>query len=63
MKAELKHRSSSFLPVYRRCDLLHTILSTNLTADMLKVSKFQNDSMKSSFLPKYETKIIRISAL
>ena len=28
----------------------------------LKVSKFQNEFMKSSFLPKYESKIVRISA-
>ena len=30
---------------------------------MLKVSKFQNEFMKSSFLPKYEPNIVRISAL
>ena len=29
----------------------------------IKVSKFQNEFMKSSFLPKYESKIVRISAL
>ena len=29
----------------------------------LKVSQFQNEFMKSSFLPKYEQKIVRISAL
>jgi hypothetical protein len=29
----------------------------------LKVSKFQNEFMKSSFLPKYERKIVKISAL
>ena len=29
----------------------------------LKVSKFQNEFMKSSFLTKYERKIVRISAL
>ena len=29
----------------------------------LKVSKFQNEFMKSSFLPKYEPNILRISAL
>ena len=28
----------------------------------LKVSQFQNEFMKSSFLPKYEQKIVRISA-
>ena len=30
--------------------------------DFLKVSKFQNEFMKSSFLPKYEPNIVRISA-
>ena len=30
---------------------------------LLKVSKFQNEFIKSSFLPKYEQKIVRISAL
>ena len=29
----------------------------------LKVNKLQNEFMKSSFLPKYEQKIVRISAL
>jgi hypothetical protein len=29
----------------------------------LNASKFQNEFMKSSFLPKYEPKIVRISAL
>ena len=33
------------------------------TLNTLKVSYFQNESMKSSFLPKYERKIVRISAL
>ena len=30
---------------------------------LLKVSKFQHEFMKSSFLPIYELKIVRISAL
>ena len=30
---------------------------------LLKVSKFQNEFMKSSFFPKYEQKIVRIFAL
>ena len=30
---------------------------------LLRVSKFQNEFMKSSFLPKYEQKIVRITAL
>ena len=30
---------------------------------LLKVSKFQNEFMKSSFLPKYEQKIVKVSAL
>ena len=29
----------------------------------VKVSKFQNEFMKSLFLPKYEPKIVKISAL
>ena len=33
-----------------------------LTKKLLKVSYFQNESMKSSFLPKYEPKIAGISA-
>jgi len=28
---------------------------------LIKVSKFQNELMKSSFLPKYEPKFLRIS--
>ena len=32
-------------------------------AAILKVSKFQSEFMKSSFLPKYEPKIVRISAM
>ena len=35
----------------------------NAVNSILKVSKFQNDFMKSSFLPKYEQKILMISAL
>ena len=31
--------------------------------DQLKVRQFQNEFMKSSFLPKYEQKIVKISAL
>jgi hypothetical protein len=30
---------------------------------LIKVSKFQNEFMKSSFLPKYEPNIVKISAL
>ena len=30
---------------------------------IIKVSRFQNEFIKSSFLPKYEPKIVRISAL
>ena len=30
---------------------------------VVKVSKFQNEFMKSLFLPKYEQKIVRISTL
>ena len=38
-------------------------LSNQLSNWILKVSKFQNEFMKLSFLPKYEPKIVRISAL
>ena len=34
-----------------------------LNTYLLKVSKFQNESMKSSFLPKYESNIVRFSPL
>ena len=30
---------------------------------LFKVRQFQNEFMKSSFLPKYEPKIVKISAL
>ena len=49
----------------RICQFLVTPISysTNvLKPSLLKVSKFQNEFMKSSFLPKYERKIVRISA-
>ena len=36
---------------------------TGMQKFILKVSKFQNEFMKSPFLPKYERKIVRISAL
>ena len=32
-------------------------------ASLIKVSKFQNEFMKSSFLPKHEPNIVKISAL
>ena len=35
----------------------------NTGLNALKVSKFQNDFMKTSFLPKYERKIVRVFAL
>ena len=31
--------------------------------DLIKVSKFQNELMKSSFLPKFERESVRIPAL
>ena len=37
--------------------------STSYFVMALEVSKFQNEFMKSSFLPKYEPNIVRISAL
>ena len=37
---------------------------TNASVNLvIKVSEFQNEFMKSSFLPKYEPNIVRISAL
>ena len=39
------------------------ITESNGVLDMLKVKQFQNEFMKSSFLPKYEPKIVKISAL
>ena len=38
-------------------------VKNNETVCPLKVSKIQNEFIKSSFLPKYEPKIVRISAL
>ena len=35
----------------------------NIDHDQVKVSYFQNEFIKSLFLPKYERKIVRISAL
>ena len=34
-----------------------------MALEQIEVSKFQNEFMKSSFLPKYEPKFVRISAL
>ena len=39
------------------------IRSAGKSDKLLKVSKFQNEFMKSSFLPKYEPKIVSISTL
>ena len=36
---------------------------SNCSRLLLKVRQFQNEFMKSSFLPKYERKIVKISAL
>ena len=44
----------NFDPIY------YPTTTTNL---LLKVSYFQNEFMKSSFLPKYEQNIVKISAL
>ena len=45
--------------------ILHIVMMSKIGKKMsrLKVSQFQNEFMKSSFLPKYERKITRISAL
>ena len=39
------------------------IMFESVKSWLLKVSKFQNELMKSLFLPKYERKFVRISAL
>ena len=44
-------------------DLFNIFLILSGRVTYLKVSKFQNEFMKSSFLPKYKQKIVRISAL
>ena len=49
--ADAKHLSTSVMS----SGIVKTIL--------LNVSKFQNEFMKPSFLPKYEQNIVRISAL
>ena len=60
------HCPSSFEAVLFNVDL--TVIQTNALYNWhcydqsLKVSKFQNEFMKSLFLPKYEPKIVRISA-
>ena len=41
----------------------HSKVLNNSLPFELKVNKFQNEFMKSSFLPKYEQKIVRTSAL
>ena len=51
------------------CELLQDvevaghIFESFIKSLILKVNKFQNESMKSSLLPKYGRKIVRISAL
>ena len=40
-----------------------TDLHCGVVLALLKVRQFQNEFMKSSFLPKYERKIVRISSL
>ena len=45
-----------------RTHVLSMIRNVNILC-ILKVSNFQNEFMMSSFLPKYEQKIVKISAL
>ena len=46
---------------------LHTSIALTgnflVTVGPLKVTQFQNEFMKSSFLPKYKQKIVKVSAL
>ena len=46
---------------YANEDMQGIILHSN--EKIVKVRQFQNEFMKSSFLPKYERKIVKISAL
>ena len=46
-----------------KAEKIHKITTIFTQNDNLKVSYFQNEFMKTSFLPKYEQKIVRISAL
>ena len=52
-------------PDDKQCRLVLFWLKQNLVLESngLKVSQFQNGFTKTSFLPKYERKIVRISAL
>ena len=60
---EGKVEKNGFLPriMYYLC--IWAIFNKRHLAVSIKVSKFQNEFMKSSFLPKYERNIVRISAL
>ena len=59
--------ASMFLRSFFRCIIFGARIAFFCRVDhrccCLKVSKFQNEFMKSSFLPKYQPKIVRISAL
>ena len=51
---------------YQQKIFVSDIYLANIILDlmyMIKVRQFQNEFMKLSFLPKYEWKIVRISAL
>ena len=49
--------------VFKLDSVWKPIFTTKFYSFNLKVRQFQNEFMKSSFLPKYEQKIVKISAL
>ena len=49
--------------IYKTLPMKYQKLEGRDSGFLLKVIKFQNEFMKSSFLPKYERQIVRISAL
>ena len=53
----------AFKTVISKLSCLLNLRNKNSTCVMLKVCKFQNESLKSWFLPKYERKTVRISIL
>ena len=61
LKKEHTHYSKFHTKLFRNRTL--NVGANFWTAFSIKVSKFQNEFMKSTFLPKYEPNIAKISAL
>ena len=57
------YRSKAYKPNQGTLRVIPNNPGAFMRSKILKVSQFQNEFMKSSFLPKYEQKIVRISAL